>query len=374
MDQTSQLAGRADRHARWVAMWQEAVRTSPLAVGLVQLSTTCFLDMSCRAAELLRTTPERGAGLDYLSVTERPQEAAQTFRLVRERTLDGIKGRRRFHRPDGSMIELQVTGWAIRSISGPDLGLWIASGVSEAEHAFVGGEVVAPALWSHASSDFDEAQITLNDRWRIAHISANAGGVLGRPSSELLASSIIELTHRDDVAALLLAFARATTDKSADVRIRLRQDRSWRMMRAVITLLEGDGTLPFSLIATPAAEPYAPDLSGTSQLAGHLRRIAAQIEAAGVLAPLIETAAALGIPVAAELSPRQLEIASRLVGGERVPSIAADMYLSQSTVRNHLSAIFQKFGVHSQRELLALWRGRANGTIRQMNYPIGRGE
>ncbi len=367
MGQTSQLAESAERHARWVAMWQEAVRTSPLAIGLVELSTTCFVEMSCRAAELLRTTPERAAGLDYLSVTERPQEAAQTFRLVRERMLDGIKGRRRFHRPDGSTVELQVAGWAIRSSSGPDLGLWIASEVSEGEHALVGGEVVASALSTHAGPDFDDAQITLNDRWRIAHISANAGVVLGRPSRELLASSLIELTHGDDLAALLLAFARATTDKSADVRIRLRQDRGWRMMQAVITLLEGDGTLPFSLIATRAAEPYASDAGSTSQLAEHLRRIAAQIEAAGVLAPFVETSGALGIPAAAELSRRQWEIASRLVGGERVPSIAADMYLSQSTVRNHLSAIFQKFGVHSQRELLALWRGGDGRDIPSMS-------
>jgi DNA-binding CsgD family transcriptional regulator/PAS domain-containing protein len=357
MDQTSQLAGRADRHARWVAMWQEAVRASPLAIGLVQLSTTRFVEMSDRAAELLRTTPERGAGLDYLSVTERPQEAAQTFRLVREWMLDGIKGRRRFHRSDGSMVELQVAGWAIRSNSGPDLGLIIVAEASDAEHALVGGEVVARAFWSHAGSVFDDAQITVNDRWRIAHISANAGRVLGRPSRELLASSIIELTHPDDQAALLLAFARATTDNSAGVRIRLRQDGGWLMAHAVITLLEGDGTLPFSITAAPNAEPHTPDSGGTSQLAWRLRRIAAQIEAARAVTPLIETVAALGTPAAAEMSPRQWEIASRLVGGERVPSIAADMYLSQSTVRNHLSAIFQKFGVHSQRELLALWRG-----------------
>jgi DNA-binding CsgD family transcriptional regulator/PAS domain-containing protein len=338
-------------------MWQEAVRSSPLAIGLVQLSTTRFVEMSDRAAELLRTTPDRDAGLDYLSVTERPQEAAQTFRLVRERMLDGINGRRRFHRSDGSMVELQVAGWAIRSSSGPDLGLWIASEVPEAEHTLVGGEVDAHDFRRYAGSDFDDAQITLNDRWRIAHISASAGGVLGRPSRELLASSIIELTHTDDQAALLLAFARATTDNRAGVRIRLRQDGASLMVHGLITLLEGDGTLPFSIMAAPTAEPYAPGFSGTSQLAWHLRRIAAQIEAAGALAPLIETVAALGIPAASELSPRQWEIASRLVAGERVPSIAADMYLSQSTVRNHLSAIFQKLGVHSQRELLALWRG-----------------
>jgi DNA-binding NarL/FixJ family response regulator len=100
---------------------------------------------------------------------------------------------------------------------------------------------------------------------------------------------------------------------------------------------------------------------GARQLAGHLRRIAAQIEAAGVLAPLIETATVLGMPTTTELSPRQWEIASRLTRGERVATIAAEMYLSQSTVRNHLSATFRKFGVHSQAELLALWRRDAKG-------------
>jgi DNA-binding NarL/FixJ family response regulator len=43
--------------------------------------------------------------------------------------------------------------------------------------------------------------------------------------------------------------------------------------------------------------------------------------------------------------------------GERVSTIAADLYLSASTIRNHLSAIFAKAGVHSQTELLALYRG-----------------
>ncbi len=369
VDHASQSTERADRHARWVAMWREAVRTSPLAIGLVQLSTTRFVEISDKAAELFGTTPEGGVGLDYLSVSERPQEAAQTFRLVGERMLDGIRGRRRFRRSDGSSVELQISGWAVRSSSGLDLGLLIASDVSEAEDAALPGDV-APNSRSRAGFDFDDVQITLNDRWCIAYVSANAGTVLGRPSRELLASSILELTHRDDLAALLLAFARATTDTSADVRIRLRKDRSWRAVQAVITALEGDGTLPFSLIAMPSVEPYSHDSTGTSQLAGHLRRIAAQIEAAGALAPLIETAAHLAIPAAPELSPRQWEIASRLLGGERVPTIAAEMYLSQATVRNHLSAIFQKFGVHSQRELLALWRGGVRRPIPPGDTPI----
>jgi DNA-binding NarL/FixJ family response regulator len=62
------------------------------------------------------------------------------------------------------------------------------------------------------------------------------------------------------------------------------------------------------------------------------------------------------VPALSDLSARQWEVISRLARGERVSTIAADMYLSQSTVRNHLSAIFRKVGVHSQRELLALLR------------------
>jgi PAS domain S-box-containing protein len=361
MEQTLESAGWADRYARWVAMWREAVRTSPLAIGLVDLSTVCFVEMSDRAAELLSTTPEEGVGLNYLSVTDHPREATQTFRLVRERMLDGIKGRRQFHRTDGSMVELQITGWAVRTTTGTDLGLWIASEVSEAELASLDGVVVSPAVWSRAGSDFGGAQITLDERWRIAHISANAGAVLGRPPAAWLVRSILDVTHTDDLAALLLGFARATTDSSADVQIRLRHDGDWQPVRAVITLLEGDGTLPFSLVAAPVTEPESPDTRSASQLAGHLRRLASQIEATGILAPLIDNAAALGIPATAELSPRQWEIASRLVQGERVATIAAEMYVSQSTVRNHLSAIFQKFGVHSQRELLVLWRAGARG-------------
>ena len=38
--------------------------------------------------------------------------------------------------------------------------------------------------------------------------------------------------------------------------------------------------------------------------------------------------------------------------------IARVMFISQSTVRNHLSAIFERFGVHSKAELLALLQGQ----------------
>jgi DNA-binding NarL/FixJ family response regulator len=57
-----------------------------------------------------------------------------------------------------------------------------------------------------------------------------------------------------------------------------------------------------------------------------------------------------------ELTTRQWEILTLLVQGKRVPTIARELYISPSTVRNHLSAMFKKFGVHSQPELLEALR------------------
>ena len=41
-----------------------------------------------------------------------------------------------------------------------------------------------------------------------------------------------------------------------------------------------------------------------------------------------------------------------LLRGERASTIATALYLSPSTVRNHLTMVFRKFGVHSQMELI----------------------
>jgi DNA-binding CsgD family transcriptional regulator len=54
-----------------------------------------------------------------------------------------------------------------------------------------------------------------------------------------------------------------------------------------------------------------------------------------------------------QLTPRQHEIVCHLARGDSVDQIAAATYLSTSTVRNHLSVIYKKFGVHSQAGLLA---------------------
>jgi DNA-binding NarL/FixJ family response regulator len=56
------------------------------------------------------------------------------------------------------------------------------------------------------------------------------------------------------------------------------------------------------------------------------------------------------------LSAREGEIVSRLLHGDRVPAIARALYLGQSTVRNHLTAVYRKLNVSSQQELIDLYK------------------
>ena len=52
------------------------------------------------------------------------------------------------------------------------------------------------------------------------------------------------------------------------------------------------------------------------------------------------------------LSKREQEVLAELRRGGRVPTIAAALSISPTTVRNHLQRIFWKLGVHSQAELI----------------------
>jgi DNA-binding NarL/FixJ family response regulator len=104
----------------------------------------------------------------------------------------------------------------------------------------------------------------------------------------------------------------------------------------------------------------APDAGDrVAELEGRLRRIAAELRAAGFMddqRPSLP--AARDIPQLDELSSRQREILVRLLNAQRVSLIAAELFVSPSTVRNHLTTIFTKFGVHSQAELLAVLRSK----------------
>ena len=58
-------------------------------------------------------------------------------------------------------------------------------------------------------------------------------------------------------------------------------------------------------------------------------------------------------PALADLSPREIETLEHLLVGERVSTIATNMFISEHTVRSHLKSIFRKTGTSSQAKLVS---------------------
>ena len=132
----------------------------------------------------------------------------------------------------------------------------------------------------------------------------------------------------------------------------------WVELCCVLASLAGTPDRYFVLAPAPDVDVST---SRLAELEHHLWSIAAIVEASGVLQSGGPVGDMTTLPQVNHLTTRQWEILARIVRGERVPTIASDLHVSQSTVRNHLSAIFKRFGVHSQPELLRMIKAAPMG-------------
>jgi DNA-binding CsgD family transcriptional regulator len=330
--------------------WREAVRCAADTVGIIELPSTRFLELSPRAREFIGDG--RRMGFELLAAEERAEAMALT-RAATTAVVDGWEAeRRRWQRADGSTAEMSVRTRAIQ-LEGERFGVWAARELSLGPaDTFL--ELAADVLEWRDEDTSRGAYATLDDQWRVRAFAGEAGRL-----SEVLVRgcALVAVTHPDDMARLLFAFARATTDVGASVRLRLRSHGEWIAVNTHISRVS-DRSWRLALACPREVETAAGAAHGrAADLERRLRRIAAEVRDAGVLTGSAGPDHILRVPTMNELSERQREIVLRLARGERVGTIAAKMYLSANTVRNHLSAVFQKFGVHSQQELLVLLHG-----------------
>ena len=200
----------------------------------------------------------------------------------------------------------------------------------------------------------------INSAWVITSMSSGISAVLGVPAKEFVGRPLLGSKKQRDLESLLDSGRLEAAKSSVSLQIQLKDAKDLpKPFCCVLTSLAGSADRLFVLISTsdlPAGR--APER--ISELEGHLWKIAAEVEASGILQGMGNLPDAARFPQTEGLSVRQWEILRRLIRGERVPTIAEALFVSRSTVRNHLSAIFKRFGVHSQAELLALLR---NGQI-----------
>lgn len=154
-------------------------------------------------------------------------------------------------------------------------------------------------------------------------------------------------------------------------------------LRGVLTILrrKDSTTFPVLVLPSPVQDPdggppaglaFVVDL-GTIQTAKNLgyatgsgirerlEHISMELHSISLAADLPSAA---GVPFEhAELkalSPREREVLSYLVAGDRVPAIARHLHISPHTVRNHLKAIYRKVGVDTQSSLIQRVRALAS--------------
>jgi PAS domain S-box-containing protein len=191
----------------------------------------------------------------------------------------------------------------------------------------------------------------------ITSVSTDITELLGVVTEEAVGRSLVGRLHEGDVRRLFDAERLARTDAAVGLHVRVRAESgAWRPMFLVLSALAGSQEFLFALLpdlGPPTDTRRA--VTRVAQLEDSLWRIGAEVAASGVWFPTARLPDPATFPQLADMTPRQREVLRRLVRGERVATIAAGLSVSQSTVRNHLAHIFERFGVHSQAELLALF-------------------
>ena len=320
---------------------------TPLAV--VEAPSASLAAANSAFAAMLRVDSSRLTALDMFSFIvdeERPVMEAVLAGVASGRT-DSYQGRSRWRRGDGEAFDVLTSMQPLESDGPPTRALLAAVPADQTAHR----------LWAPVPAGAPSPIIlgVVDHAWTWREISADATRFLGWDRDGIRGEEIRTAIHPEDVPPLELALSRASADgRSVTAPVRLRDaEGGWHPVRVSLSPLSDDPPC-WVVAAMPIDDEREREGAAqrASRLEGHLWRVALEIEASGIGG---STAGALRVagPELTGLSDRQSEIVRRVLRGERAPAIARDLFISPSTVRNHLSTIYRRLGVHSQSELLA---------------------
>jgi DNA-binding CsgD family transcriptional regulator len=199
---------------------------------------------------------------------------------------------------------------------------------------------------------------TINAELCIERISGDAAELFGVPMDRLLGRPVANFVAGMDRDVLSAAFEAATAGTNGvtvtvDIEVPA-DDGTSHAMGCEVLLLPLDPApscvfvlLPTQLDPTPHAAESLPAI---------LARFGAGAEIAHLAHGVFSGTTERDVPGLGTLTTRELEIVGQLLDGNRAPAIATKLFLTPSTVRNHLAAVFAKLGVNSQQQLVNLFR------------------
>ncbi|CAN5655420.1 hypothetical protein BH10ACT10_BH10ACT10_01160 [soil metagenome] len=316
------------------------IASSPLPVALLELPAETLIAASPPALHLIgQTATALGRSIeDFMS-----DAPTGGLVLLMKGRLNGYETTRRFRGTDGDRM---VRVW-VRALSQ-------AIPVRHALIVFSFGDEVTAGLHDLAPSSGARLPVigTVDTSLTVDRVSSDVAAFLGLPASEVLHRPFLEFPDQNSAGRLLVAVAEATnTGRGTSVRIPLkRADGSSLLTDIAIVPLSPAPS--FAFVFTDAA-PNSP--SGPDAAAGHL------VATVGQLVDCVDASRTLAeccrpVPGLEKLTTREFHVVNMLLQGDRVPAIARSLFLSQSTVRNHLSSVFAKLGVSSQQALITLLR------------------
>jgi len=337
-----------------VDILHEVVRRSVLPVALVDLDRLRFVTGSPSAAAMLRQSDLDDLGL--MGLVEDSPDTQSALDLLRSGAADAYEAHRLLLVPRGedAGMSIWVRGLAMRGFAGWALGI-LTTGQRDDEAL-----ALQPNLFASPSAI---AVGTTDIAGGLHHLSPEIESLLGVPGQAFTGDSLYSWIHPSEADLLASALHRSRLSGApAAVTARLRtQDGDWAAVRIVVKVgpAETGPRVGVAIVGDRhGRRPGSPAEVATDVDPSALLGLAGEIRALDIVDAMALLPGDGDLPDGAErMTEREWEIVARLLRGDRVPAIAKAVYLSPSTVRNHLSAVFSKLGVNSQQELISLFRG-----------------
>ena len=275
--------------------------------------------------------------IDVVSEADRPAVEASA-RLLASGAIAGFRAERHLLRADGTEVEVSI--WVrVATRNGTRFGL----GTLDPETSTV--------PWPLFDTAIEIAGMVTDHDWVIELVSSDIERILGRSPETYRGFPLLGLVQPACVQNFMSAVTGVAEGRGrATLRMHLRaENESWRVVWCMVVAM-CEHSPPRLGLAISAISEFDEELS--SELHRQLALLGGDVVGGMDQCPPHLSSESL--------STRQWEIVTRLLRGERVKEIAAELFLSPSTVRNHLGTIYKKFGVHSQTELMASLLNRPN--------------